>query len=58
MREMQSPAPGRNNPIHWEPQAAKQLGRKGPGDAGGHHVEHEPAMCPCCKEGEQFPGLH
>lgn len=29
----------------------KELCRNGPGDRpGGHRVEHEEAICPCCKE--------
>lgn len=30
--------------------AGKQRGRTGPGHPGGRQLEHEPAMCPCCKE--------
>jgi len=31
--------------------ARKQLCKKGPGGPGGNQVDHEPAMCPCSKEG-------
>lgn len=34
------------------------MGCPGPGGAGGHQAEPEPAVCPCSKEGQQHPGLH
>jgi len=28
------------------------------GSPGGHHNDHEPAMCSCCTGGKWYPGLH
>ena len=39
-------------------QSGKQLCRGGPGSPGGEQVDHEPAMRPCGKGGQQHPGLH
>lgn len=51
-QEVQSPMPGEKQPQALENAgghpAEKQLCRKGPG---GHHVECDPATCPCNKEG-------
>lgn len=50
---------GKNKSKHTEGcLAGKELGRKGSGGPGGHHAEHESAMCTCCKEGHWYPGLH
>lgn len=36
-------------PVHVEDLSdGKQLCREGPRSPGGHHVEHESAMCPDC----------
>ena len=60
--EVRSPAPGEEQPqapvYSGGRPAGKQLGRKGPGGAGGPQVERQPAMCPWGKEGEWYPGLH
>jgi len=39
-------------PTGWK--AALQKSLWGPG---GHEVDHEPAMCPCSKAGQQHAGL-
>lgn len=46
---------GKNNLLQQYMLGATQLELVGPG---GHQVEHGPAMCPCRKEGEWYPGLH
>jgi len=35
-----------------------QLCTKGPGDPGGHHVEHRPATCPYCNKSRWHPRRH
>jgi len=53
------PAPGEE-----QPQAPVQAGAdllessSGPGSAGGRQVDHEPAGCPGCPEGQWSPGVH
>jgi len=43
--------------MHQYMLEADQLeSRKEPGGPGGYQVEHEPVMCPCCKEGEWYLG--
>jgi len=50
---------GGNSPRHQHRLGAAQLeSRKGPGHPSGHQARHKPATCPCCKEGQQHPGLH
>lgn len=44
--QLQAPTCAQGNP------AGKQLGRAGPGAPGVHQAEHEPATCPCTREGE------
>lgn len=56
---MQNPALGEERPqapVCAEAcPAGKQLDGKGPGSPGGHPVDHEPALCPCSKEGWCYP---
>lgn len=52
-----SPAPGEGKP-QIPTYAGKQFGRKRPGDAGRHQVEHEPAVDLLSKKTWCYPGLH
>ena len=36
----------------------EQLCGERPGSPGGRQVDHEPAVCPCCKEGQWHPEMH
>ena len=42
----------------WGGPAGEQLCGEGPGCAGGRQVDHEPAVCPGCQEGQWDPGVH
>lgn len=44
--EFHAPLYARDHPV------GDQLQRKGRGGPDGHEIEHEPKMCPCCKEGK------
>lgn len=55
-QQVQNPGPGEEQPhapvcAVGHP-AGKQHGQKGPGSPDGYQDEHEPGMCPCCKEGK------
>ena len=54
--QMQGPASGEEWPIApvqaWGSPAGKQLCGERPGSAGGRQVDHEPAVCPGCQEGQ------
>ena len=56
------PAPGEEQPHAsvqaWGGPAGEQLCGEGPGCPGGRHVDHEPAACPGCQEGQWHPGVH
>jgi len=60
--QVQGPAPGEEQPQ--APVEARggppgeQLCGKGPGCPGGRQVNHEPAVCPGCQEGQWHPGVH
>jgi len=60
--QMQGPAPGEEQPHAavqaWGGPAGMQLCGEGPGSAGGRQVDHEPAVCPGCQEGQWDPGVH
>ena len=53
---MPSLAPGEPQQAGDGP-AGKQLGRKVLVGPSRHEVDHEAAMCPCGKAGQQHPGL-
>jgi len=42
----------------WGGPAGEQLCGEGPGCAAGKQVDHEPAVCPGCQEGQWNPGMH
>ena len=42
----------------WAGPAGEQLCGEGPGRPGGRQVNHEPAVCPGCQEGQWDPGVH
>ncbi|PKU39372.1 rna-directed dna polymerase from mobile element jockey-like [Limosa lapponica baueri] len=50
---------GKNSPRHQcmleVAQLESSLAEKNLGHPGGHQVEHQQPMCPCCKEGEWYP---
>jgi len=53
---------GRNNPMHQyrlgaDPLQSSSAGER-PGCPGGRQVDHEPAVCPGCQEGQWYPGVH
>lgn len=56
--------PGTNNHMHLhmlqanQQSAPCQCGRKWPGNPDGHQADHEPTLCPCCKEDQKPPWLH
>ena len=60
--QMQGPAPGEEQPHAsvqaWGGPAWEQLCGEGPGCPGGRQVNHEPAVCPGCQEGQWDPGVH
>jgi len=58
--QVQGPAPGEEQPHApvqaWGRPAGKQLYGEGPGSAGGRQADYEPAVCPCCEEGQEECG--
>jgi len=58
--QVQGPAPGDEQPHApveaWGGPAGEQLCGEGPGSAGGRQIDHEPAVCPGCQEGQWDPG--
>ena len=42
----------------WGRPAVEQLCGEGPGCPGGWQVDHEPAVCLCCQEGQWDPEVH
>jgi len=60
--QVQGPAPGEEQPHApvqaWGGPAGEQLCGDRPGSAGGQQVDHEPAVCPGCQEGQWDPGVH
>ena len=60
--QVQGPAPGEEQP-HASVQdqgrpSGEQLCGEGPRCPGGWQVDHEPAACPGCQEGQWDPGMH
>ena len=59
--QMQGPAPREEQPHApvqaWGRPAAEQLCGEGPGCPSGQQVNHEPAVCPGCQEGQCDPGV-
>jgi len=60
--QAQGPASGEEQP-HAPVQAeggpaGEQVCGEGPGSAGGQQVDHEPAVCSGCQEGQWDPGMH
>jgi len=52
---------GRNKPMHQYRLGADLLessSGEGSGCPGGQQVDHEPAVCPGCQEGQWDPGVH
>ena len=48
-----------NAPVQaWGGPAGEVLCGEGPGRPGGPQVNHEPAVCPGCQEGQWDPGVH
>jgi len=59
--QVPGPAPGEEQP-HAPVQArggpaGEQLCGEGPGSAGEQQVDHDPAVCPGCQEGQWDPGM-
>ena len=59
--QVQGPLPGEEQslpPVQaWGGPAGEQLCGEGPGCPGGQ-VDHEPAVCPFCQEGQWYSGMH
>jgi len=60
--QVQDPAPGEEQPHAlvqaWGGPVGEQLCGEGPGCPGGRQVDHEPAVCPGCQEGQWHSGVH
>jgi len=59
---VQGPAPGKEQPHApvqvWGWPAEEQLCGEGPGCPGGWQDDREPAVCPCCQEGQWYCRVH
>jgi len=50
---------GRNNPMHQYRLGANLLeSSSAERDLDGQQLNHEPAVCPGCQEGQWYPGVH
>ena len=61
-RQMQGPAHEEEQPHAsvqaWGGPPGEQLCEEGPGCPSGRQVNHEPAVCPGCQEGQWDPRMH
>ena len=59
--QVKGPAPGEEQPHvpvqAWGGHTGEQLSGEGSGCPGGWQVNHEPAVCPGCQEGQWDPGV-